>query len=84
MISKKFHFHFHDGSKDNAQRMMSHTARTKSDCQKTDEMFNQTIEKRIFVVEGTSGVEVDLYAWFEFGQDLGSENRSKCHVSDLL
>ena len=84
MISKKFHCHFLGGSKDNAQRMMSHTARTTSDCEKTVEMFNQTIEKRIFVVEGTSEVEVDLYAWFDFGQDLGSENRSKCHVSDLL
>ena len=84
MISKKFHFLFHDGSKDNAQRMMSHTAITKSDCEKTVEVFNQTIEKRIVVVEGTSGVEVEFYAWFEFGQDLGSDNRSKCHVSDLL
>ena len=84
MISKTFHFHFLGGSKDNAQRMISHTAITKSDCEKTVVIFNQTIEKRVFVVEGTSGVEVDLYAWFEFGQDLGSENRSKSHVSELL
>ena len=73
MISKKIHCHVLGGSKDNALPMISHTAITNSDCEKIVEILNQTIQMRIFVV-GTSGLEADLNAWFDFGQDPGSEN----------
>ena len=69
-------------TKDNAQRMMSHTAITKSDCQKTVEMLNQTIEKRILWWRAPLGSKLTFMLGSNSGKILGP--RIEARVTSLI